>query len=128
MKDMVDKGLQEISPGVWGKPTKGQIVAPKKGKGHKYGAKSKDVDGVHYDSTREYDFSQLLRQNGIEFKMKEEYVLQEGFTYTGEKIRTIRIIPDFGIYHNGKLVAIADPKGLQIKSKAIESIFCKNTE
>jgi hypothetical protein len=60
--------------------------------------------------------------------MKEEYVLQEGFTYTGEKIRTIRIIPDFGIYHNGNLVAIADPKGMimpdfKLKIKLLKAYF-----
>lgn len=80
-------------------------------KPHKYSAQKKVVDGVSYDSNREYYFKQLLDANGIEYKMKVEYILQAPFEYCGQRIRAIKIIPDYSIYKGEELIAIVDVKG-----------------
>ncbi len=109
MQHMVEKGYVEVSPGVWAKPSSPVFKPTKK---HKYGAVSKDVDGVHYDSQREYKFKTLLDINKIPYIMKEEYVLQNKFMYGEETIRAIKIIPDFTIYGRSGRVAILDIKGM----------------
>lgn len=159
ISDLIKKGYSADSSGLWSKngqkPVKSKKVAQMKPTGvlslkpgtaklspndfakkfneikpHKYHAKSKIVDGVRYDSQREYEFSRLLRLHNIQFGMKIEYVLQEGFEYMGEKIRPIKIIPDFNIYKNGKLCAIVDIKGMilpdfKIKVKMLKNYFFK---
>jgi len=108
MKDMVAKGLVQGKDGTWSKAKPDAVPAKK----HKYNARSKIVDGVKYDSTREYDFKVMLDLNRIAYNMKEEYVLQPEFVYMGEKIRAIKTIPDFTVYSRFGRVAIVDPKGV----------------
>jgi len=127
---MIAKGFVETKPGHWQRVTKGNPITVKTTKEHKYHAKKKIVDGVHYDSQREYEFSRLLTANKIEFLLKEVYVLQEKFKYCGESIREIKIIPDFTIIKEGNKfpIAICDPKGMimvdfKIKIKMLKNFF-----
>lgn len=134
IKDMIAKGFVETSPGHWRRVTKGNPLTVKPAKKHKYGAKSKDVDGVHYDSQREYAFKQMLDANRILYEMKRKFILQEKFNYRGEAIRQIAIIPDFLIvnqYPNTPyILAVVDVKGMilpdfKIKIKMLKSYFTK---
>lgn len=129
----VKRGYVEIPPGSgkWEKPAKGSAVASaeKKKRAHKYGAKSKNVDGVRYDSQREHEFKIMLDYNKIPYNMKEEYVLQPQFVYHDESIKAIKIIPDFTIYNQGIRIAIVDIKGMvlpdfKIKTKMLKHKLC----
>lgn len=133
IKDMLYKGLMEVSPGVWAKPSKGvgKVSPTSKVKGvkkHKYNAKAVDSKGVHYDSQREYQFSLLLDQHGIKYRMKDRIVLQPSFEYMGEKIREIAIMPDYIILReNSTIAAIVDIKGLIMPDFRIKIKMLKHT-
>jgi Protein of unknown function (DUF1064) len=127
------KGFRKVGD-TWikGKPNPKDNI-PIKNKPHKYGAKSKEVDGVHYDSTREYDFKCLLDFHKIPYTMKEVYVLQEGFKYMGETIRSIKIIPDFQIHNRKRVIALVDIKGIilpnfLLKIKMLKQILHRQVE
>lgn len=133
MKFMIKNGYVETPPGSgkWERPKNriGPPVANKEKREHKYGAKSKNVDGVRYDSQREYEFKIMLDYNKIPYNMKEEYVLQPQFVYYDETIKAIKIIPDFTIYHHGVRIAIVDIKGMvlpdfKIKTKMLKHKLC----
>ena len=53
-------------------------------------------------------------------KEKEVIVLHDKFKYMGEAIRQSKIIPDFMIYYDGKLVAIVDTKGFQTEKSKLQ--------
>jgi len=122
MKDMIAKGLVQGKDGTWSKAKPDAVPAKK----HKYNARSKDVDGVHYDSQREYDFKVMLDWNKIPYNMKEEYMLQPGFVSAGEKIRPIKMIPDFTIYSRAGRIAVVDVKGLVLPDWRIKAKMLKH--
>ena len=83
-------------------------------KPHKFHAQKVEIGDKKFDSKREYYMYQCLKKWGIVFKEKEKMVLMLGFTYNGEKVREIAIIPDFSIYtQTGELIAIVDVKGIE---------------
>ena len=130
IKWMVENGFQQNESGVWCKvkKIKGSQNASPKPRAHKYGAIAKNVDGVRYDSQREYEFKTMLDFNKIAYQMKEENVLQPEFVYLSEKIKAIKIIPDFTIYSGGRRIAIIDVKGVvlpdfKIKVKILKHKF-----
>jgi len=101
LQNLYDKGLNvDLKTG---------IATPKK---TKYSNKKVVTDGNKFDSTLESKFYNLLKLHGIEFTMKEVFVLQSKFKYMGETIREIKIIPDFLIKKNGETVCIVDTKGM----------------
>ncbi len=126
MEFMVRNGYIEspVGSGIW---KKGKIEDSKPKK-HKYNAKAKVVDGVKFDSQREFSFKTMLDFNKIAYNMKEEYVLQPEFVSMGEKIRAIKIIPDFTIYNRSGRIAVIDIKGMvlpdfKIKTKMLKRKF-----
>ena len=130
---MVKKGYVETPPGSgkWERPAKGSAPAQvtKAKRAHKYGAKSKNVDGIRYDSQREHEFKIMLDYNKIPYNMKEEFTLQPQFAYFDETIKAIKIIPDFTIYNKGIRIAVVDIKGMilpdfKIKMKMLKHKLC----
>lgn len=86
---------------------------PEKKKRHKFNAVPVIVDGVKYDSTREYNFKVMLDRARINYTMKHKFVLQNKFRYLGEMVREISIKPDFVIFNRvGVACAIVDVKGM----------------
>lgn len=70
------------------------------------------TDGHKFDSKIESNFYGLLKINRFEFTMKEVFVILEAFNYCGELVREIKIVPDFIIKKEGKIIAIVDTKGM----------------
>ena len=124
IESMVNKGLVEVRKNVW-EPRKDTSPAKSK-KTHKYNAKATTMDGIRYDSKREHTFKVMLDYNKIPYNMKEEYVLQSEFVHMGEKIRAIKIIPDFTIYYHGTRIAIVDTKGVTLPDFKIKVKFLKH--
>lgn len=85
------------------------IATPQK---RKYGNVKVEADGNKFDSTLESRFYNLLKLHGIEFTMKEVFVLQDKFKYMGDAVREIKIIPDFLVKKNGELICVVDTKGM----------------
>lgn len=110
-QDLLNRGLVEISKGVWGRAPKGGKFLPVFTRPHKFNAQ-KVVEGNEvYDSKREHSFKNLLVMHKIPYTLKVRYVIQSGFEYNGKKIKPIEIIPDFTIVKNHVSVAIVDVKG-----------------
>lgn len=78
----------------------------------KYSNVKVTTDGHKFDSRIESNFYGLLKINRFEFAMKEVFVIQEAFNYCGELVREIKIVPDFIIKKEGKIIAIVDTKGM----------------
>src|SRR3990167_10169285 len=98
---------------------------------NKYKAKKKIVNGIKFDSQREAQFYLMLKMHKIDFKIKEVFTLQHGFTHCGEIIKAIRIIPDFIIYGHDviigrKIIAIIDVKGYETQSSKIKFKLLKH--
>lgn len=106
-QDLLDKGMVEVSPGIWSKAPK-QATPAKPNKFH--AVKVRDGNEV-YDSKREYAFKNMLLLHKIDHVMKTRYVVQPPFEYMGKKIKEIAIIPDFIIMKHHVSVAIVDIKG-----------------
>lgn len=88
------------------------IQPRKRGKTNKYGAKKTVVDGFIFDSKAEANYYHLLKIQGISnFKMQEEFLLQEAFEIKGQKKQAIKYKPDFTFYKDGQLVKVVDVKG-----------------
>jgi hypothetical protein len=82
---------------------------------NKYGNRKIKIDGILFDSKKEAGYYQELklrkRAGDIQgFEMKPTIELQPGFTCNGKKIRAIKIVPDFVVYHDG-LTEYVDVKG-----------------
>lgn len=95
------------------KQRKIRAVQPKKeNKTNKYGAKKKVVNGIEFDSIAESEYYKQLKYRGItNFKMQEEFLLQEAFEIEGKRKRAINYKPDFTFYEDGQLVKVVDVKG-----------------
>lgn len=89
-----------------------EIQPRKRMKTNKYGAKKTVADGFIFDSKAEANYYHLLKMQGItNFKMQEEFLLQEAFEIEGKKKRAIKYKPDFTFYEDGELVKVVDVKG-----------------
>lgn len=115
LQHLYDKGLEV--------DLKNGIATPKK---RKYSNVKVEADGNKFDSTLESKFYTLLKLHGIEFTMKEVFVLQDKFKYMGESIREIKIIPDFLIKKNGETVCVIDTKGFQTDKNKLQIKLLKN--
>lgn len=83
----------------------------------KYHAKKTTVDGITFDSRGEsarYANLKLLERAGViqNLKLQPRFLLQEGFTYNGHKIRKIEYVADFQYERDGKTV-VEDYKGMR---------------
>ncbi|MGL5684408.1 MAG: DUF1064 domain-containing protein [Vagococcus fluvialis] len=79
---------------------------------NKYGAKKTVLDGHLFDSKAEAKYYYMLKMRGItNFKMQEEFILQDKFEINGKKQRAIKYKPDFTFYEDGQLVKVVDVKG-----------------
>ena len=88
------------------------IPPRKRRKINKYGAKKTVVDGFIFDSKAEANYYHWLKMQGISnFKMQEEFLLQEAFEIKGQKKQAIKYKPDFTFYKDGQLVKVVDVKG-----------------
>lgn len=88
------------------------IPPRKRGKINKYGAKKTVVDGFIFDSKAEANYYHLLKMQGISnFKMQEEFLLQEAFEIEGQKKQAIKYKADFTFYKHGQLIKVVDVKG-----------------
>ena len=90
---------------------------PTKVKRNKYNAKKETSGGVKYDSGREAGRGrelELQEHCGIISGLKKQvsFILQDRFTYEGEKIRQIKYIADFQYSKNGKIIT-EDSKGFR---------------
>ena len=83
----------------------------KAAKKNKYGAHKVVSKGVRYDSKRELAFKQSLDMLKIPYVMKKEFVIQQDFVYCAEKVRPVKIIPDFVIMRGHISIAVVDVKG-----------------
>lgn len=83
----------------------------------KYGAKKVEVDGIKFDSKREYNkYSELklLETNGEIFNLRLQvpFILQDKFINgDGIKIREIKYIADFVYEEKDGTTVVADSKG-----------------
>ena len=102
---------------------KAGVATPKKGK---YNNVKIENDGHKFDSRIESNFYNMLRLNGIEFTMKDVFILQDKFRYMGEAIREVKIIPDFVIRKSGVIIAIVDTKGLQTDKSKLQFKLLKH--
>lgn len=79
---------------------------------NKYGAKKTVLDGHLFDSKAEAKYYYMLKMRGItNFKMQEEFLLQEAFEIEGKRKQAIKYKPDFTFYEDDKLVKVVDVKG-----------------
>lgn len=89
-----------------------EIQPRKQMKINKYGAKKRVVNGIEFDSIAESKYYKQIKYRGISnFKMQEEFILQEAFEIEGKKKRAIKYKPDFTFYEDGQLVKVVDVKG-----------------
>ena len=84
----------------------------------KFGNKKTVIHGIKFDSRLEATYYLKLcdskKKGHIQgFKMQQPYILQPGFTRQGEKVRPIKYIADFVIFHQNKATEIIDVKGVQ---------------
>ena len=81
-------------------------------KTNKYGAKKTVLDGHVFDSKAEAKYYYMLKMRGItNFKMQEEFLLQDAFEINGKRKQAIKYKPDFTFYEDGQLVKVVDVKG-----------------
>ena len=97
---------------------------------NKYGAKQTVVDDIEFDSKAEAKYYYQLKMRGISnFKMQEEFILQEAFEIDGKKQRAIKYKPDFTFYEDEKLVKVVDVKGKRTADFNIKAkLFMKRYE
>lgn len=87
------------------------------GKGNKYHAEKAVVNGIEYDSRKEarrgMELQALERAGKINnLEMQKRFILQEGFVYGREKIRSISYLADFYYEKDGKKY-VEDTKGFR---------------
>ena len=83
----------------------------------KYSAEKTSVDGIMFDSkgeSKRYGYLKLLEQAGAisNLKLQPRFLLQDGFTYDGRKIRKIEYVADFSYQRDGKTI-VEDFKGIR---------------
>lgn len=90
----------------------------------KYNSKTVTIDGIKFDSKAEanhYCELKLLERGHIisGLRVHPKYVLQESFTYRGERERAIVYEADFEFEENGETV-VEDVKGYKTKDYNIK--------
>lgn len=86
----------------------------------KYNNRKTILDGITFDSQKEADYycQLLLRQRAGEikgFELQPEFILQEGFTHEGHKVRPIIYRADFRINYPDGREQVVDVKGKKTK-------------
>lgn len=96
-------------------------------------------DGIKFDSKLEHYAYTKMKECGVQFQIKPEYVLIEAFKYLGESVRPMKFTPDYLLTdHN----IILETKGFPNESfplrlkmfkykmhkdgKEIKFVVCKN--
>lgn len=69
-----------------------------------------EEDGILFDSKLEHYFYTLLKQENVDFVMKQQFVILEGFEYRHENIRPMTLMPD---YYLPTFDCFVDTKGFQ---------------
>lgn len=87
---------------------------------NKYHNRKTTLDGITFDSQKEANYycQLLLRQRAGEitsFELQPEFVLQDGFTHEGHKIRPITYRADFKIQYPDGREQVVDVKGKKTK-------------
>lgn len=90
---------------------------PIQNKKSKYGANKCEIDGIKFDSRKEANRYQQLKQlekagTISDLQLQVPFVLQDSFVFNGKKIQAIKYIADFTYWENGELV-IEDTKGVR---------------
>lgn len=101
-----------------------------KEKRNKYNNKKVEHDGIKFDSKMErdyYDHLMELQNRGIisEFVMQKDYVIFDGYTKNGIKVRPIIYRADFEVHYPDGRIEVIDIKGqptkdFNIKKKLFE--------
>ncbi len=83
---------------------------------NKFKNKKVEVDGIKFDSEMEshyYLYLKELKEEGmvVDFVLQPTFVLQEGFTKDGEKIRPIIYRADFKVIYIDGHIEVIDVKG-----------------
>src|SRR5690349_2640755 len=78
--------------------------------------------GLLFDSRLEHQCYRGLENAGVEFVFKPTYLLQEKFTYAGEKIKPILMEPDFYLPQQDLIV---DTKGHKTKDFLLKAKMLK---
>ncbi len=95
------------------------------GKRNKYNNKKVEHDGIKFDSKMErdyYDHLIELEKQGVisEFLMQKEYVIFDGYTKDGVKIRPIIYRADFEVHYPDGRIEVIDIKGQPTKDFLIK--------
>lgn len=101
-----------------------------KEKRNKYNNTKIEHDGIKFDSKMErdyYDYLKKLEQTGVisEFIMQKDYVIFDGYTKNGVKVRPIIYRADFEVHYPDGRIEVIDIKGqptkdFNIKKKLFE--------
>ena len=86
----------------------------------KYGNRPVTVDGVRYDSEKEYarwKELQLMEKAGIitDLQRQVPFELQPAFYHKGQKIQAIKYVADFTYYDENGEYIIEDSKGVKTR-------------
>ncbi|UDM81158.1 DUF1064 domain-containing protein [Vagococcus fluvialis] len=98
---------------------------------NKYGAVKTTVDNITFDSKAEAKYYQLLKLKRVaNFKMQEEFILQDKFKIEGKSRAAIKYKPDFTFYdEKGNLIKVVDVKGKRTADFNIKAkLFMKKYE
>ena len=84
----------------------------------KYNNKKVTLDGITFDSKIEasyYEYLKRLEQQGIvsEFLMQKEYIVFDGYTKDGKKVRPIKYKADFEVHYADNHIEVIDIKGFE---------------
>lgn len=98
---------------------------------HKYNAKKTVVDGITFDSQKEanyYSDLKLLKRSGEikGFDLQPEFLIHDGYIKDGKKVRAIKYIADFKVFHNDGSVEIVDVKGYETKTFKMKKKMFEN--
>lgn len=91
----------------------------------KYGAKKVEVDNIRFDSKAEalyYQQLKLRKRAGevMDFYLQPEFIILDGYTYKGKKVRPIKYRADFKVYHANGVVEVVDVKGFKTKDYGLK--------
>lgn len=103
------------------------------GKANKMGAKKTVLDGITFASQMEADYYLYLQEEVkegrvLEFKLQPEFILLDGYTKYGRKIRPITYIGDYYVWYEDGTEKVIDVKGketadFKLKRKMFDSVY-----
>ena len=85
----------------------------------KYGNKKVVVDAIKFDSKLELFCYNVLKECDIDFEFQKKVVLFDKFKFNGKTIRSITMLIDFVIDHNGSVIYL-DTKGFATEASKIK--------